>query len=179
MKLVKNSAKIELVENEDGSIRKLAVGSEVGVKNRNDMILQPNSLEFNSDRHLLLYNHGESSNEIVGDAMTYYDETRNQYLTDFIVYDTNPAVKKAVENGALTHVSVAYYLTDYDFDEEGGIIVNKALLKEVSLVSVPADPNASFIENSVSDELLKERKAYLNSLKEDEKKIKEILAQYE
>lgn len=179
MKLVKNSAKIELVENEDGSIRKLAVGSEVGVKNRNDMILQPNSLEFNSDRHLLLYNHGESSNEIVGDATTYYDETRNQYLTDFIVYDTNPAVKKAVENGALTHVSVAYYLTDYDFDEEGGIIVNKALLKEVSLVSVPADPNASFIENSVSDELLKERKAYLNSLKEDEKKIKEILAQYE
>lgn len=179
MKLVKNSAKIELVENEDGSIRKLAVGSEVGVKNRNDMILQPNSLEFNSERHLLLYNHGESSNEIVGDAMTYYDETRNQYLTDFIVYDTNPAVKKAVENGALTHVSVAYYLTDYDFDEEGGIIVNKALLKEVSLVSVPADPNASFIENSVSDELLKERKAYLNSLKEDEKKIKEILAQYE
>lgn len=179
MKLVKNSAKIELVENEDGSIRKLAVGSEVGVKNRNDMILQPNSLEFNSERHLLLYNHGESSNEIVGDGMTYYDETRNQYLTDFIVYDTNPAVKKAVENGALTHVSVAYYLTDYDFDEEGGIIVNKALLKEVSLVSVPADPNASFIENSVSDELLKERKAYLNSLKEDEKKIKEILAQYE
>lgn len=179
MKLVNNSAEIKVVENEDGSISKLAVVSDVGVVNRNGMILKPNSLVFDRERYPLLYNHGESSSEIVGDNHTYYDASRNQYLAEFEVYDTNPAVSKAVESGALKHMSVAYYLEDYEFDEDGNIIVNSAIFKEVSLVSVPADPNASIIENSFSEDLLKERTEHLNSLKTIENELMEIKKQYE
>lgn len=179
MKLVNNSAEIKTVENEDGSKKITAVASEVGVVNRNGMILRPNSLQLDRERYPFLYNHGEGSGEVIGDAGIMYDEVSNKYITDMNIYDSNPSILKAVENGAFNSVSIAYYLTDYDFNDYGDIVVNSAILKEVSLVSIPADPNANFIENAFSEDLLKERTEHLNSLKTIENELMEIKKQYE
>ncbi len=176
MKLVNNSAEIKTVENEDGSMQITAVAAEVGVVNRNGMVLRPNSLQTDRERYPLLYNHGEM---VIGDCGLTYDEIGNKYITDMNVYDSNPSILKAVENGAFNSVSVAYYLTDYDFNDYGDIVVNAAILKEISLVSVPADPNANFIENAFSEDLLKERTEHLNSLKTIENELMEIKKRYE
>lgn len=179
MKLIKNSASIEVHnEVEDTPKTFTAIASEVGVVNRNGMILQPDSLEFDRERYPLLYNHGDSAGEVVGDVATAYDESKNAYVSEFNIYDTAPNIKKAVENGALNAVSVAYYVTDYEFSEDGSTIVKNAVFKEVSLVSVPADPNAKIIENSLSEELEAEKKQFMLELNA-KKEIEGIKAKYE
>lgn len=171
MKLVNNTANIEVKQADDGTLSFSAIGSDVGVRNRNDLILMPNALKFDRDRYPLLYSHGESATDVIGDSHTEYDAVNNQYITDFVIYDTNPNIVKSVQNGAFQSVSIAYYMTDYDFMADGSIMVNEAIFKEVSLVSVPADPNANFITNEVSEQLAKERKEF-----EDAKKAKELEA---
>lgn len=179
MKLIKNSVSLEIHNAEDSDKKVITtVAAEIGVKNRNDMILQPNSLEFDRERYPFLYNHGEQASEVIGDVVTKYDESLNAYVSEFEVYDTAPNIKKAIENGAFKNVSVAYYVTDYEFDEEGAMIVKNAVFKEVSLVSVPADPNAKFIQNGLSEELEAERKQFL-AKKNAMKEIEDIKAKYE
>lgn len=179
MKLIKNDISLE-IHNEPETDKTVitAIAADVGVKNRNDMILTPNSLSFDRERYPFLYNHGEAASEVIGDVATHYDEARNAYVSEFEVYDTAPNIKKAIENGAFKNVSVAYYVTDYDFDDDGAMVVKNAVFKEVSLVSVPADPNAKFIQNGLSEELLAERKAYFES-KNAMKEIEEIKNSYE
>ena len=83
MKLITNSAEIKVTENEDGSKSFQGIGSEVGVENRNGIILTPNCIEFARERYPLLYEHGAGSSEVIGDAKVYYDLASNKYLTDF------------------------------------------------------------------------------------------------
>ena len=117
MKLITNSAEIKVTENEDGSKSFQGIGSEVGVENRNGIILTPNCIEFARERYPLLYEHGAGSSEVIGDAKVYYDLASNKYLTDFTLYDNAPNINKAVENGAFDSLSIAYYITDYTFDD--------------------------------------------------------------
>ena len=171
MKLITNSAEIKVTENEDGSKSFQGIGSEVGVENLNGIILTPNCIEFARERYPLLYEHG-------GDAKVYYDLATNKYLTDFTLYDNAPNINKAVENGAFDSLSIAYYITDYTFDDNDALVVNKAQFKEISLVSVPADPNAKFIQNALGEELTEERNKIIesrNALKE----IEDIKKKYE
>ncbi|OUA13357.1 HK97 family phage prohead protease, partial [Bacillus thuringiensis] len=106
------------------------------------------------------------------------DLASNKYLTDFTLYDNAPNINKAVENGAFDSLSIAYYITDYEFNENDALVVNKAQFKEISLVSVPADPNAKFIQNALGEELTEERNKIIesrNALKE----IEDIKKKYE
>lgn len=169
-KLIKNSAKIEIKEN-----KLMAIASEVGTLNLNGMILEPESLKFSRETYPLLFEHGDSASDVIGDAKTYYDAERNAYVSEFEVYEENPSIYKAVQNGAYDSVSVSYYLDDYEFVNGGeDILVKSAIFKEISLVSVPADPNAKFIDNSIEEE----RAAF--KLAENElKELKEIKANYE
>lgn len=178
MKLITNSAEIKVTENEDGSKSFQGIGSEVGVENLNGIILTPNCIEFARERYPLLYEHGAGSNEVIGDAKVYYDLASNKYLTDFTLYDNAPNINKAVENGAFDSLSIAYYITDYEFNDNDALVVNKAQFKEISLVSVPADPNAKFIQNALGEELTEERNKIIesrNALKE----IEDIKKKYE
>jgi len=165
MKLITNSAEIKVTENEDGSKSFQGIGSEVGVENLNGIILTPNCIEFARERYPLLYEHGSGSSEVIGDAKVYYDLASNKYLTDFTLYDNAPNINKAVENGAFDSLSIAYYITDYEFNENDALVVNKAQFKEISLVSVPADPNAKFIQNALGEELTEEQKRALAVIK--------------
>mgnify|MGYP001628477817 FL=1 len=178
MKLITNSAEIKVTENEDGSKSFQGIGSEVGVENRNGIILTPNCIEFARERYPLLYERGAGSSEVDGDAKVYYDLASNKYLTDFTLYENAPNINKAVENGAFDSLSIAYYITDYEFNENDALVVNKAQFKEISLVSVPADPNAKFIQNALGEELTEERNKIIesrNALKE----IEDIKKKYE
>ena len=178
MKLITNSAEIKVTENEDGSKSFQGIGSEVGVENLNGIILTPNCIEFARKRYPLLYEHGAGSSEVIGDAKVYYDLASNKYLTDFTLYDNAPNINKAVENGAFDSLSIAYYITDYEFNDNDALVVNKAQFKEISLVSVPADPNAKFIQNALGEELTEERNKIIesrNALKE----IEDIKKKYE
>ena len=160
MKLITNSAEIKVTENKDGSKSFQGIGSEVGVENRNGIILTPNCIEFARERYPLLYEHGSGSSEVIGDAKVYYDLASNKYLTAF------------------DSLSIAYYITDYEFNENDALVVNKAQFKEISLVSVPADPNAKFIQNALGEELTEERNKIIesrNALKE----IEDIKKKYE
>ena len=136
MKLITNSAEIKVTENEDGSKSFQGIGSEVGVENRNGIILTPNCIEFARERYPLLYEHGAGSSEVIGDAKVYYDLASNKYLTDFTLYDNAPNINKAVENGAFDSLSIAYYITDYTFDDNDALVVNKAQFKELSLIHI-------------------------------------------
>ena len=100
--------------------------------------------------------------------------------------NTNPVFKvfHVTNVGALLvsrsfdSLSIAYYITDYTFDDNDALVVNKAQFKEISLVSVPADPNAKFIQNALGDELTEERNKIIksrNALKE----IEDIKKKYE
>lgn len=189
MKLVNNSADIQITQADDGTLSYKAIGSDVGVRNRNDLILMPNALKFDRDRYPLLYSHGNSAVDVIGDSHTEYDAEKNQYVTDFVIYEDNKNIVQSVKNGAFQSVSISYYMTDYDFMADGSIMVNEAIFKEVSLVSVPADPNANFITNEVSEQLAEERKEFENAEKAKEleayeienqiKEKKEILKRYE
>lgn len=174
MKLIHNSAKIEVVDN---AIR--AVGSKVGTVNRNGMKLLPDSLVFDRERYPFLFEHGDNATDVIGDTHTEYDPEREAYMTEIEVYEENAVIARAVKNGAYDAISIAYYLDEYHFEDDGDtIVVEKAYFKEVSLVSVPADPEAKFVNNGLSDEVEKERQLFVleqNNLKE----FKEIKVKYE
>lgn len=136
------------------------IAAETGVKNRNELILNGDVIEFDRAVYPLLFNHNEVADDVIGDVRISYSAERQAYLGDVTLYDTHPNIVKAVENGAFDSVSISYYLTEYELDEENeALIVNNALMNELSLVSVPADPNAK-IQNgaNVAKELIEEIK---------------------
>lgn len=158
MKLVKNAVEIDVSTDEEGTKAFTAVASKVGTVNRNGLQLTPTSLEIERNRYPFLYNHGEGSSEVIGDVGIAYSEENNAYMCDFVIYDTHPNIKQAVENGAFNSVSVSYYMTDYEIQEDESVLVKNAIMNEVSLVSVPADPEALMANNAIGAELAKEAK---------------------
>lgn len=158
MKLVKNAVEIDVGTDEEGAKTFTAVASKVGTVNRNGLQLTSTSLEIERNRYPFLYNHGEGASEVIGDVGIGYSEEDNAYMCDFVIYDTHPNIKRAVENGAFNSVSVSYYMTDYDIQEDESVLVKNAIMNEVSLVSVPADPEALMANNAIGAELAKEAK---------------------
>lgn len=158
MKLVKNAVEIDVGTDEEGTKTFTAVASKVGTVNRNGLQLTSTSLEIERNRYPFLYNHGEGASEVIGDVGIGYSEEDNAYMCDFVIYDTHPNIKRAVENGAFNSVSVSYYMTDYEIQEDESVLVKNAIMNEVSLVSVPADPEALMANNAIGAELAKEAK---------------------
>ena len=158
MKLINNAVDIEVTENEEGVKSFQAVASKVGTRNRNGLRLKSDSLQIERNRYPFLYNHGEGASEVIGDVGLVYSEEDNAYMCDFVIYDTHPNIKKAVENGAFNSVSVSYYMTDYELEDDDTVLVLNAIMNEVSLVSVPADPEALMTQNSVGKDLAQEAK---------------------
>lgn len=171
MKLVKNAVDIDVSTDNDGSKSFTAVASKVGTVNRNGLELTATSLELDRNRYPFLYNHGEGSSEVIGDVGIAYSEEDNAYMCDFIIYDTHPNIRQAIEHGAFNSVSVSYFMTDYDIRDDDTVLVKSAIMNEVSLVSVPADPEALMASNAIGLELAKEAK--------DKARLEEIKKAYE
>lgn len=153
MKLINNTAKIVVNELEDGNKSFKAVSAYVDIINKNGYQLAGDVVQFEREVYPFLFNHGSSASDIIGDVRTVFDPEENAYVSEINLYDTNPAITKAIENGAYDSVSISYYVNEYTFGDEDQLVIHSATMNEVSLVSVGADPNAKIFKNGVSDEL--------------------------
>ena len=173
LKLINNTAKIVVNELEDGKKTFSAVAAYVDIINKNGYQLAGDVVKMEREVYPFLFNHGSSAQDVIGDVKTHYDSELNAYVSEINMYDTNPAITKALENGAYDSVSISYYVNEYTFGDEDQLVIHNATMNEVSLVSVGADPNAKIFSNGMSDELnnaIEEHKAE----KQKAAKIKEI-----
>ena len=174
-KLINNTVHLALNENEateqeNGDYKIKAVVAHTEVINDNGLILDGDVIEFQRETYPFLFNH-ESSN-LLGEVKTAFDETEQAYISDITVYSTKQDIIKAIKNGVYDSVSISYYIDEYIFNEEDdGIVVQHALMNEVSLVSVGADSEAKLIANELREDKQAKQLA--------ENKLKELKAKYE
>lgn len=175
-KLIENVVKLQLVQNEvaenetettDFKIK--AVVAHTDVVNDNGFLLNGDVIEFKRETYPFLFNH-ESSN-LLGETKTTFDAEQNAYISDITIYDTKQDIIKAVKNGVYDSVSIAYYIDDWEYEEDDTIIVKHAVMNEVSLVSVGADTDAKLVANDLKEE----RQAYILA----KNKLKELKKSYE
>ena len=175
-KLINNTVHLALNENEateqeTGDYQIKAVVAHAGIINDNGIILDGDVIEFKRETYPFLFNH--KGTDLLGEVKTTFDAEQKAYISEITVYATKEDIIKAIKNGVYDSVSISYYITDYDFSEEEDdvIIVQHALMNEVSLVSVGADSDAKLIANELRED--KQAKQLI------ENKLKEIKAKYE
>ena len=173
-KLINNVATLKLAtnevsENENGDYQIKAVVAHANVVNDNGIILDGDVIEFQRETYPFLFNH--QGTDLLGEVKTAFDAEQKAYISEITIYSTKADIIKAVKNGVYDSVSISYYITDYDFSEDDAIVVQRALMNEVSLVSVGADSEAKLIANELRED--KQAKQLI------ENKLKEIKAKYE
>jgi HK97 family phage prohead protease len=174
-KLINNTVHLALNENEateqeTGDYQIKAVVAHAGIINDNGIILDGDVIEFQRETYPFLFNH--QGTDLLGEVKTAYDAEQKAYISEIIVYATKADIIKAIKNGVYDSVSISYYITDYDFSEdEDAIVVQRALMNEVSLVSVGADSDAKLIANELREDKQAKQLA--------ENKLKELKAKYE
>ena len=174
-KLINNVAALklatnEVTENENGDYQIKAVVAHANVVNDNGLILDGDVIEFQRETYPFLFNH--TANDLLGEVKTTFDAEQQAYISEITIYATKQDIIKAIKNGVYDSVSISYYITDYDFIEDDDVIVvQRATMNEVSLVSVGADSDAKLIANELRQD--KQAKQLI------ENKLKEIKAKYE
>lgn len=174
-KLINNTVHLALNENEateqeNGDYKIKAVVAHTEIVNDNGLILDGDVIEFQRETYPFLFNH--TANDLLGEVKTAYDAEQKAYVSEITVYSTKQDIIKAIKNGVYDSVSIAYYITDYDFNEDDdAIVVQHALMNEVSLVSVGADSDAKLIANELRQDKQAKQLA--------ENKLKELKAKYE
>lgn len=174
-KLINNTVHLQLAENEvteqeNGDYKIKAVVAHAGIINDNGIILDGDVIEFKRETYPFLFNH--TANDLLGEVSTTFDAEQKAYISEITVYATKADIIKAIKNGVYDSVSISYYITDYDFSEDDdAIVVQNALMNEVSLVSVGADSEAKLIANELREDKQAKQLA--------ENKLKELKAKYE
>lgn len=173
-KLINNTVHLALNENEateqeNGDYKIKAVVAHTETVNDNGLILDGDVIEFQRETYPFLFNH--TANDLLGEVKTTFDAEQKAYISEITIYSTKADIIKAVKNGVYDSVSISYYITDYDFSEDDAIVVQCALMNEVSLVSVGADSEAKLIANELRQDKQAKQLA--------ENKLKEIKAKYE
>ena len=174
-KLINNTVHLQLAENEateqeNGDYKIKAVVAHAEIINDNGIILDGDVIEFQRETYPFLFNH--TANDLLGEVSTTFDAEQKAYISEITVYSTKQDIIKAIQNGVYDSVSISYYITDYDFSEDDdAIVVQHALMNEVSLVSVGADSEAKLIANELKEDKQAKQLA--------ENKLKELKAKYE
>ena len=174
-KLINNTVHLQLAENEateqeNGDYKIKAVVAHANVVNDNGLILDGDVIEFQRETYPFLFNH--TANDLLGEVKTTFDAEQKAYISEITIYATKQDIIKAIKNGVYDSVSISYYITDYDFiEDDDAIVVQRALMNEVSLVSVGADSEAKLIANELSEDKQAKQLA--------ENKLKELKAKYE
>lgn len=174
-KLINNTVHLALNENEateqeNGDYKIKAVVAHTETVNDNGLILDGDVIEFQRETYPFLFNH--TANDLLGEVKTTFDAEQKAYISEITIYSTKADIIKAIKNGVYDSVSISYYITDYDFSEDDdAIVVQRALMNEVSLVSVGADSDAKLIANELKEDKQAKQLA--------ENKLKELKAKYE
>ena len=174
-KLINNTVHLalngnEATEQENGDYKIKAVVAHTETVNDNGLILDGDVIEFQRETYPFLFNH--KGTDLLGEVKTTFDAEQKAYISEITIYSTKADIIKAVKNGVYDSVSISYYIDEYVFNEEDdAIIVQHALMNEVSLVSVGADSDAKLIANELREDKQAKQLA--------ENKLKEIKAKYE
>ena len=174
-KLINNVATLKLAtnevsENENGDYQIKAVVAHTETVNDNGIILDGDVIEFQRETYPFLFNH--KGTDLLGEVKTTFDAEQKAYISEITIYSTKEDIIKAVKNGVYDSVSISYYIDEYVFNEEDdAIIVQHALMNELSLVSVGADSEAKLIANELRQDKQVKQLA--------ENKLKELKAKYE
>lgn len=151
-------------------LRKNAVQSEkrkyrvvyahTDVVNDNGLKLNADSIEVTRDKYPLLFEHNDNRVEDVVGFITTTGEPNasGEFVGDITFYATEQGshAEKLWADGVLNELSVSYYIKDCEEivnyeNSESYLNVLKAVLKEVSIVSVGADRNTGLIGDVVEE----------------------------
>lgn len=183
MKVITNQAKINVLTNklEDGQEDATfgAIIAHSDVVNDNGYFLVGNAIRFDREKYPLHYAHNDSTlDELVGYAKPKYNEITKAYEAELVIYESEKKLKQAILDGVFDSVSIGYYVESYSWETndvgEYYLNITEAQMKEVSIVSVGADPEAKLI-NAVSDEFSRE----LEALKQNHLKLSKIKEKYQ
>lgn len=147
-KQISTNAKIVKNSLNDGHVKiKMATIGEV---NDNGFLIKNNqSIKFPNKSYPLLFEHKHDLDSVIGTFKPIGIEGSDMMADAQI---TNPKALELVKSGALHSASIAYMMTDYDYDQsKDAIVVSSGYLIELSLVLDPADKSAQII-NSTKEE---------------------------
>lgn len=150
----------DLVANAPGDKPIKVVYAHTDVVNDNGLKLNADSITVTREKYPLLFEHfGNRVEDVVGYIVTDgKPNEQGEFIGDITFYDTPQGqhAKKLWEDEVLNELSVSYYIEDYEqIDALNGEIyfnVLKALLKEVSIVSVGADRDTHEIDGDEPEE---------------------------
>ena len=147
-KQISTNAKIVKNSLNDGHVKiKMATIGEV---NDNGFLIKNNqSIKFPNKSYPLLFEHKHDLDSVIGTFKPIGIEGSDMMADAQI---TNPKALELVKSGALHSASIAYMMTDYDYDQsKDAIVVSSGYLIELSLVLDPAGKSAQII-NSTKEE---------------------------
>jgi len=141
---------------QDFFIRGVAI-NETTTRNNHTFVAKELKRATNSLKNKpILKDHKNEIDSIVGRTTEniVYDEALNAIRFEAKIMDEK--MQKMISDGLITSVSVGAAIEDYEVDEDSGSHVLKGIdFLELSLVAVPADPNAGFAK-AISEAFEKE-----------------------
>lgn len=93
---------------------------------------------------VILYNHNKD--KVIGKCLSAVIVEGRGLLVEAEIFTPDEEILSGIRNGALKSFSVGFLAKEYDPTLfEGGVLYEKGDLLEISVVSVPANPDATFI----------------------------------
>lgn len=146
-----------------------------------DAFAQSNSMDLFNGRVLAFHNDfKEPVGEVISKEIVKGKGVRGRVL---IYKENSELFKRSILEGTLAAFSVGFKIEEFSFNEKTEILtVKKALLKEVSVVNIGADSDATFeVEASMDDKTTKthtlERSITLSDTKKNEFNAEQFMAE--
>jgi HK97 family phage prohead protease len=145
-KIFKLDSVIKAIEEGDGELRIAGYASTDSIDRQSDRILPTawtrGGLQNYKNNPILLFNH--DYNKPIGKVIEVTTDSRGLKIKGIISKSAGD-IYNLVKEGVLSTFSVGFLVKDADYDKSAdGLVVKDAELLEVSVVSVPANQDATF-----------------------------------
>ena len=153
-KITYDEFRASLKENTKASNSYTVVYAHADEVNSNGLKLKADSLKLSREKYPVYFEHSDSN--VLGTVGYIKPEPlaneNGEFVGELTFYDTDEAkhAERLWLDEVLTELSVSYYIEDAEeidgLDDSTYILVNSAIFKEVSIVSVGADRNTGLID---------------------------------